>query len=360
MIKDILNSFGLQPNKYVATKLSSGLINNTWKISGEDNNYILQQVNKNVFKSPEDIAQNIKNLDIFLAEHHPNYLFISLLMTPNGEYLVINETGEVFRLMSYVKNSQTLDTVTTRHEAFEAARQFGKFTSNLSGFNTSKLRYTLPDFHNLTLRFEQFELAYKNACEEKMALAADAIKKAFNHKDIVQVYQSILKNQDIPSRVIHHDTKISNVLFDKNHCGLCVIDLDTVMPGYFFSDVGDMMRTYLSPANEEEKDFSKVIVREDFFQAIIEGYFSEMSKDLTATEKTLIVYSGKFMIYMQAIRFLTDFLNGDIYYSTSFPKHNLVRAQNQFTLLNRYLEAEESFSKIVRDFISKPIAKARA
>ena len=135
-------------------------------------------------------------------------------------------------------------------------------------------------------------------------------------------------------------------MFDKEGKGLCVIDLDTVMPGYFISDVGDMMRTYLSPVSEEERDFSKIIVRDEFYKAIVQGYFNEMKGELTDTEKNYFFYAGKFMIYMQALRFLTDHLNGDIYYGAKYPGQNFIRAQNQLVLLERLMEKKEALEKI--------------
>ena len=153
-----------------------------------------------------------------------------------------------------------------------------------------------------------------------------------------------MHNPSFKLRVTHHDTKISNVLFNQEDKGLCVIDLDTVMPGYFISDVGDMIRTYLSPANEEEKDFSKIEIREEYFSAIWKGYMSEMNDELSTEEKNHFIYAGKFMIYMQAIRFLTDHLNNDIYYGAKYPGHNLVRAGNQAVLLQRLLEKEALLS----------------
>ncbi|MEJ7684927.1 MAG: phosphotransferase [Segetibacter sp.] len=147
---------------------------------------------------------------------------------------------------------------------------------------------------------------------------------------------------------MHHDTKISNVLFDDKNKGLCLIDLDTVMPGYFISDAGDMMRTYLSPVSEEEKDFTKIDIREDFFDAISEGYLSEMKDDLTEEEQSSFVYAGKFMIYMQAVRFLADYLCDDIYYSSNYEGHNFMRAKNQLYLLDRLQEKEERLLKKAR------------
>ena len=160
------------------------------------------------------------------------------------------------------------------------------------------------------------------------------------------------ENSAFKKRVTHHDTKISNVLFDAQDKGLCVIDLDTVMPGYFISDAGDMMRTYLSPAGEEETDYSKIDVRENYFDAIVQGYLSEMKDELSAEEKKYFVYAGKFMIYMQALRFITDYLNNDIYYGASYELHNLNRATNQLTLLNILTSKEEALNKHVTNFIN--------
>ena len=360
MLNKILGSFGLAAEKYGIQKLSTGLINHTWKVTGENNAYILQQINSNVFKSPQDISDNILKIGNFLAEHAPDYLFVSPIAATTGAYLIRDGAGDFYRLTPYVSGSHTIDTVTNRQQAFEAARQFGKFTQLLDGFDASELKYTLPDFHNLALRFAQFEQAHRTATAERLATASQAIEDAYMQQHLVQTYQSIVADETIPQRVIHHDTKISNVLFNSNDKGLCVIDLDTVMPGYFISDLGDMMRTYLSPANEEEQDFDKIIVREDYFQAIIQGYFAEMATVLTDAEKDLLLYAGKFMIYMQAIRFLTDFLNGDIYYTTSYPKHNLVRAKNQFVLLRKYSEAERSFLRIIQQLRKEKLTDTKS
>jgi Ser/Thr protein kinase RdoA (MazF antagonist) len=157
-----------------------------------------------------------------------------------------------------------------------------------------------------------------------------------------------MANPEFKLRVTHHDTKISNVLFDQEGKGLCVIDLDTVMPGYFISDVGDMMRTYLSPVSEEEKELDKIVVRDEFYKAIVEGFYKEMKEELTETEKKYFFYAGTFMIYMQALRFFTDFLNDDIYYGAKYPRHNFMRAKNQLVLLEQLLKKQDQLERILR------------
>jgi len=349
MFNSILKEYNLDATQYTIQQLGTGLINRTWKITdaANEDKFILQQVNKNVFKSPDHIAENIERVSQYLAEYHPYYLFIAPLPAITGETLVKYGDGEYYRLFPFVKNSVTINTVQTHGEAFEAASQFGQFTLLLTGFNIKELHYTLPGFHDLNTRFMQFQQALETANTERMTKSQETIDKALLHQDIAETYKMIVGDQSIPLRVIHHDTKISNVLFDEHGEGICVIDLDTVMPGYYISDVGDMMRTYLSPVNEAEKDLDKIEVREDFFRAIANGYLGQMGGILTNAEKSLFVYSGKFMIYMQALRFLTDYLNNDIYYGTVYPNHNLVRAKNQFALLEKYLEAEDKFQQIV-------------
>jgi Ser/Thr protein kinase RdoA (MazF antagonist) len=342
MFKNVLSAFDIDADRSAVVPFGSGLINGTWKIPVGDDAYILQCINTNIFKSPQAIADNLVSLQTYLAQTAPDYIFAAPLPTLNGDYLVIDDS-QYYRLLPFIKNSHTVDEVSVPAQAFEAAKQFGKFSRLLNDFDADSLKYTLPDFHNLTLRVNQFKSALKNAAADRLDKAAVEIKEIEKHEDIADVYRQLVEEKQIPLRVIHHDTKINNVLLDADDKGLGVIDLDTVMPGYFISDVGDMMRTYLSPANEEEKDLAKVYILEDNFAAIYNGYMAEMGDVLTSAEKDLFFYSGKFMIYMQAVRFLTDYLNGDIYYHTTYPGQNLVRAQNQLSLLNKYIAAKLEF-----------------
>jgi Ser/Thr protein kinase RdoA (MazF antagonist) len=352
MVNQVLLAFGINPAEYQAQAFGSGLINYTWKISGTVESYILQRINKSIFKSPQAIADNLLLLDKHFKVNAPGYLFVAPLPAQNGAYLVEFE-NEHYRLAPFVKNSHTVNGVSNSGQAYEAALQFGKFANLLADFDTQKLQYTLPNFHNLSLRYQQFQIAIADASTERLTRARAELERIIQQAHLVDTYQTLMDSGQLPIRPMHHDTKINNVLFDDNDAGLCVIDLDTVMPGYFISDVGDMMRTYLCPANEEERDLSQIKINTEYFEAIYKGYMQHMGKVLTLLEKDLFIYAGQVMIYMQAIRFLTDFLNGDVYYNTQYPGQNLARAQNQLTLLARYSACEEQFKAIIGQ-INKP------
>ena len=342
VMEEVLAAFAL-PNARVES-FGSGLINHTWKIYTDASNYILQKINDNVFKEPRDIAYNIRLVATYLKENHSDYRFVAPLSTVDGEDLFFAKDQGWFRLMPFVENSLAFDVVQTADQAYEAAKQFGRFTRMLSGLDVGNLKITIPHFHDLSLRFQQFLKAVSYGNEKRIDQSKPLINDLIQHKNIVDEYKGIAHNSEFKWRATHHDTKISNVLFDKDNKGLCVIDLDTVMPGYFISDVGDMMRTYLSPFGEEEKDLGKILVRKNFYQAIVEGYSEEIKNELTPVEKKYFLFAGKFMIYMQALRFLTDHLNDDIYYGAKYEGHNLIRASNQAALLQHLIEMDRAAS----------------
>lgn len=343
MFENILPLYGLNSDETTVNLFGDGLINHTWKVTAGKQSYILQKVNTDVFKNPENIDKNLCLLKDFLSKKDPDYLFVSPISALSGASLLDTPSGH-FRLSPFVEGSLSLNALTKKEEAYEAAKQFGKFSSLLADFDAEKLNITIPDFHNLSLRYEQFKTACATANPERMEKAKVYVNFINDHHDLVDTYLSIVANKEVPLRVIHHDTKISNVLFDKNYKGICVIDLDTVMPGYFISDVGDMMRTYLCAATEEETDLSKISIRKEFFKAVYDGYMSEMNEVLTDTEKQYFTYAGKFIIYMQAIRFLADYLQNDVYYGAKYEDHNFNRAINQITLLKEYIKVERELT----------------
>ena len=339
-MEKILAQYGFVNNEYEIQDFGSGLINRTWIIKKGAEKYILQKINNSVFKTPEAIDYNINLINDYLQQHHSSYYFTGAVATAAGKTLVHTAADEYYRMFEFVKDSHSIDVVETPAQAFEAAKQFGRFTKLLSGIAIEKLKITLPSFHDLSLRYQQFLTAVAAGNKTRIEESRDLVQYLQSLASIVDEYESIKVNPDFKLRVTHHDTKISNILFDKNDKGICVIDLDTIMPGYFISDVGDMMRTYLCPVSEEEKDFSKIAIRNDFYKAIVNGYRGEMDTVLTDKEKQYFFYSGTFMIYMQALRFATDYLNNDVYYGSKYEGHNFVRAQNQAILLQKLLEKE--------------------
>ena len=344
--RSVLSAYEMEENLLKMESFGSGLINTTWKISTTEGEYILQKINHAIFKRPKDIAHNIHLIDSYIRRKYPTYRFIGPVSAKDGETVVYEKGLGYFRLFPFVSGSHSLEIVRTPHQAYEAAAQFGRFTRLLSGFDVQQLRTTIPAFHDLNLRYQQFLESIKNGSSKRLKTSESLIKILMSNKNIVDDFDKIRSSPEFKLRVTHHDTKISNVLFDKNDKGQCVIDLDTVMPGYFISDVGDMMRTYLSPVSEEVDDFTKIDVRKDFYKAIVQGYYSEMKDVLTEAEKESFFYAGKFMIYMQAIRFLTDYLNDDIYYGASYPEHNFIRASNQAVLLRQLIGKETELAQL--------------
>ncbi len=340
LYQSILNEYGLKEESVEVQVFGSGLINSTWKVTTPEREYILQRINDTVFNQPEDIANNVSLIACYLKEQHPDYTFVGPITSENGKQMIYEEGEGFFRIYPFVAGSHSKNAVETPNQAYEAARQFGKFTRLLAGMDSVNLTITIPFFHDISLRYKQFLTSIDNGNKSRLREARCLVQTLLSYTDIISEYERITRDTEFKKRVTHHDTKISNVLFNENEKAICVIDLDTVMPGYFISDVGDMMRTYLSPTTEEEKDFSLIAIRDEFYKAIVKGYCQEMKNELTPSESKYFFYSGKFMIYMQALRFLTDHLNNDIYYGAKYPGHNYVRAANQAKLLEKLIEKE--------------------
>jgi Ser/Thr protein kinase RdoA (MazF antagonist) len=333
----IWEEYGMIQHPVLASVFGNGLINHTWKLQYGSEDYILQTINLLVFPDPWAIASNIDAIAQYLFEQHPEYLFVRPKKTKAGDSMIM-VNGVYFRIFPFVKDSHAKLVLETPEQAFEAARQFGLFTKNLAGFNCSQLKTTLPRFHDLVLRDQQFLDAMEHGNQERIAGAKDIIEKLVTYRFITHRFEQIIRNPNFKIRPTHHDTKISNVLFDSQDKAICVIDLDTLMPGYFISDLGDMMRTYLCPVSEEEGDYAKIDIRKEFYQSVINGYCSEMGTELSKDELEAIPYAGQFMVYMQALRFLTDYLNNDVYYGSKYPRQNLIRAGNQLVLLEKLLD----------------------
>jgi len=336
-IKGILASFDLDVEQFQIERINSGHINFTYKLSGRES-FILQRINKNVFTNPGWIAHNHRLAQIHIKQNFPDYLFLDTLKTSEGLDLVYDEDGFPWRIFPYIEGSLTVNEVRNGTQAYNAAAAFGALSKKLSTCDPGHFKIIIPNFHDLDFRYRQFEEALLVGIEKRKASAAALILKCKSHHFLVARYNNLIASGNLKLRIMHNDTKINNVLFASGSDEvLCVIDLDTLMPGYFIYDVGDMVRTFVSPVSEEESDFTKIEVREEIKQAIEEGYLSEMGNALTKEELEALPFAGPMMTYMIGMRFLTDYLMGDTYYQISFPEQNLIRAGNQFCLLEKLL-----------------------
>ena len=332
MIQEILKAFGL-PEYAEVNRIGTGHIHQTYRVHA-GSNFILQRINNAVFKQPEIIACNLRVASDYLKKNYPDYLFLTPLRSTDNKEMVYDAEGFPWRLFPYRENTYTVDKLETTGEAFSAAREFAQLTAYLNKIDVAKFQETIPRFHDLSLRYKQFEEALSHATDERKQLAATCIDNAMHWKPLMIQYETLVKSGALKLRITHNDTKINNVLFDRtSREAVCVIDLDTLMPGYFIYDLGDMVRTFVCPVSEEEKNYELITFRKEMYEALLAGYMSSMEEVMLPSEKTAIPFAGKMMTYIMALRFLADFLNGDIYYYTTYPGQNLVRAGNQFRLL---------------------------
>jgi len=340
-IKKIAREFGLE-NPDIEP-LSAGIIHHTFKAESQVQSLVLQQLNTHIFTKPEALIDNY----LLVYEHLQNNGRIRIpepVESLGGEWLVKDEGGNFWRATEFISNAYSPDSAHDAQAAFTTAACFGSFTRSLQGINISELDVVIADFHDLSFRYQQFEDAIATAELFKAMRATHVIAELRQRRHLVDFYETIKNNPNFPLRLMHHDCKIGNILFDRTtHEVICPIDLDTIMPGKYFSDVGDMIRSMACTEGEESRNWELIDVRKEFYDSIINGYLQGVGEIFTVEEKKHIHFSGLMMIYMQALRFITDFLNGDKYYKTTYPEQNLNRALNQLILLEK-----------LEDYLSKP------
>jgi len=334
-MQEIFEKYGWSVIRY--DTIQQGLINRTYSVQTSQGEFIVQSINHNVFKNPWAIDQNINTIGAYIQQTDPSYLYTHLVPTLQGATL-IEWGGGFYRAFHKIKG-YALSVLDNKNQVEEAAQQFAKFTAILKNFDSNQLKDTLPQFHDLNLRYQQFSQALITGDSNRIQTSKNEIDFLLAHKNYVEIYNHFTQHKEVKKRVTHHDTKISNVLFDiiqGEEKAICVIDLDTTMAGYFISDIGDMCRTCLCAVSEEEKDLNKVRVDAEKWQSLKRGYLHYMQDALSPFEMDHLFYGGQFMIYMQALRFLTDHLNKDVYYGASYDGQNYIRTLNQIRLLEEY------------------------
>ncbi len=332
---EILNHFEIMTN---AEPYGNGHINDTYLVTMP--RYILQRINTSIFTNPDELMDNIENVTAFLrkkiaaAGADADRETLTVVPTKEGgKYFKVDENN-VYRVYRFVEGTKTIENSKTAKDLYEAGVGFGHFQKLLADFPVEKLYETIRDFHHTPKRIE----ALKEAIREDRAGRAASVKKEIDFAlENASWAGSVVKGMEegrIPVRVTHNDTKINNILFDQESGkAVCVIDLDTVMPGSALYDFGDALRMGGSTAAEDEVDLEKVWFETEAFEAFVRGYLSEMKDALTEDEIALLPLSVKLMTYECGIRFLTDYLNGDTYFKIHREHHNLDRARNQFKLV---------------------------
>ncbi len=362
-LKDIVTLFDICGDVTEIKPLGEGLINDTYKVvANKDISYVLQRINNKVFPDVEMVMRNIGVVTLHIRNKliqqgetdlkHKVLEFMSLKNEPQKLYAEVD--GEYWRMMVFIDRTSTKNEVNAEN-SYAAGKAFGNFQAMLADV-PEELGETIKDFHNMEFRLEQF----KNACVEDRAGRFDTpevqglLQEFGKRTDEMTKAERLYREGKLPKRICHCDTKVNNMLFSEDGKEvLCVIDLDTVMPSFIFSDYGDFLRTAANTVAEDEADFSKINFRIDIFKAFTEGYLESAKSFLTPLEIDMLPYAVKLFPYMQSVRFLWDYINGDEYWKVKYPTHNLVRAQNQMELLKRIEENEPEMQEFIKALQNK-------
>jgi thiamine kinase-like enzyme len=346
LIKFIFNEFDHKSKYLIHSELNSGHINDTFLVktmSGK--NFVLQRINHNVFKDVPGLVNNkvlisnhIKTKFDYLSSEDISNKVLCFVKTKNTDHYYFNNGEGFWNLMIYIENSVTHEIVKDKEIAYEGGKLLGQFLNFTSDFDSTKLIDVIPNFHDMSFRYTQYASSLQSVSKVRLQKATAYTEIVANLKDEMHIIQGLKETGKIPVRVTHNDTKISNSLFSEDNKGICMIDTDTIMPGIIHYDFGDAIRTICNSAAEDEKDLSKVEFNLDYYKAYKKGFLEKTKNSLTEVELENLPLAVKTMIFIMGLRFLTDYLNNDIYYKTNYPEHNLDRAKNQFRLIESFSE----------------------
>ena len=354
----IIPHFSIDGEVLITEPHGEGHIHDTYLITTAEARYVFQRINHHVFKSPENIMENITAITSYLRKKiierggDPTRETLNLIPTKDGKSFYKSEDGNYYRMYAFIYGAQSHQTVKEPIHFYNAARAFGLFQKQLADFPANTLFESIVNFHNTRVRFENFISAVE---EDKMNRAKDVtaeIEFAKARGGEAGTVIDLIEAGEIPLRVTHNDTKYDNIMIDdKTGEGICVIDLDTVMPGSLLYDYGDSLRFGTNPAAEDEKDLSKVYMSEELFEMFTKGFLEEMRDSLTPAEIHILPFSAKLMTYECGIRFLTDYLDGDNYFKTEYPGQNLDRARTQFKLVADMENKMDFMAKTVKKYL---------
>lgn len=337
--------------------LKVGFINDSFIVGSkylDGNWYFLQKINHNIFKNVSGLQQNINIVTNHLrtklkeaGETDIERKVLRLIPTKNGELFHIDSEGAYWRLYVFIRNTSSYDAITPEL-AYKAGGAFGNFQRMLVDISHDKLIESIPNFHNMEFRLEQFREAVRKNAAGRLSETKWLVDEIENRSEEMCLPEHLFREGILPKRINHCDTKVNNLLFNENDEPICIVDLDTVMPGFVLSDFGDFMRTGANTGAEDDLDLTKVSFDMEIFKSYTKGYLVSARSFLTTIEIELLPFGAKLMTYMQLSRFLADYLNGDTYYKINNPAHNLQRSKAQFKLLQ---SIEEKYSEM-QNFIA--------
>ena len=359
-IQKVASYFALEGGVVAVKRLGGGHINDSWRVTtatgSEKQQYLLQRINDRVFPHPELVMENIDRVTVHTSAALEREAIadscrrtLTLVRTRTGAHSHVDESGSYWRVFLFVERTVSHERATSPDLAYQAARTFGEFQRILHDLPGPRLHETIRSFHDTPQRVAALERAIAADAHNRCDEARPEIELALSFRALAPALLAAHDRGEIPERVVHNDAKISNVLFDVNTDeGLCIVDLDTVMPGLALYDFGDMARSMATRAAEDETDLSAVTVEPDLFEGVARGYLDGTRDLLARAERDLLVTAARVITFEQGVRFLTDFLDGDRYYGVARPNHNLERCRTQLALLVAMTRAEAELSKLIR------------
>ncbi len=356
-LAEIAASFNLDGTILKIEPFGNGHINDTYRIfieEPEKPDYILQRKNHHVFKDVPGMMENIVRVTQHIRKKMEekgvrdiDKRVITHVQTPAGNYYFKDVDGNYWTVFLLIAGSHSVENIENPEHAYLAGKGFGRFQKQLEDLPGKPLNETIVDFHNIEFRYRNFRKALQVNYQNRKEKTQPEIDFALQMEEEMHTLIRAQKSGEIPVRITHNDTKINNILFDKFGQILCVIDLDTVMPGLVHFDFGDAIRTAASTAEEDETDLNKITINLEIFEAFSNGFLEETKMFLTDKEISLLPHSAKFMTFIMGIRFLTDYLEGDVYYKTDHPEHNVERCRAQFKLVREMTNHEAKMEQVI-------------
>ena len=360
-LTDIATRFSIFGDILEITPFGDGLINRTYLVQTnskkDQDKYILQMINQYVFPEPWKVMENLSTIHSHIQKDQPKDASLEELKITRAiktkekeDYNLVFDNKEAWRMIEYIPDTKTIKTAESPQIAYEAARAFGIFNRILSSLNTNLIYTTIPGYHAYSNRLEKLDLSIRNDSARRAKECQDEIDSALQRRDYLMRINHLIESGHTPRRVTHNDTKIDNVLFDKDgKKAIGVIDLDTVMPATLLYDFGDMVRSNCNSTREDNPDIGSIHFKMDIFKSLAEGFLKETSSFINPHEKDNLVFGGLFFTWIQAVRFLTDYLMGDTYYKTEYANHNLDRTRNQLAYLSLMEERRNEMEEIIEN-----------